>query len=159
MSILLRWLNMSFLFFIFQILNPDYEKVSRLIIKNDCMKSHDSEKKKLKEVLKGVSRVSLTSDLSTSNQTMGYMCLTCHLLDSKRTLQKPILNFTTLPPPHTGLASALAIFSCLLDWSIKNKISTITLDNASSNDVAVRNLRENFALKGRLYFKSKFFHV
>lgn len=123
------------------------------------MKLHASEKKALKDVLKGVSRVSLTSDLWTSNQTIGYMCLTCHFLDSEWTLQKRILNFTTLPPPHTGLVIADAIFSCLLDWGIENKISTITLDNASSNDAAVRNLRENFALKGKLYFKGRFFHV
>ncbi|KAJ6791106.1 zinc finger BED domain-containing protein RICESLEEPER 2-like [Iris pallida] len=142
-----------------QMLNPEFEMISRVTVKNDCMKLHALEKKKLKEVLGGVTRVSLTSDLWTSNQTIGYMCLTCHYLDSEWTLQKQILNFCSLPPPHTGLAISDAIFACLLDWGIENKISSITLDNASSNDVDVRNLKENFSMKGRLYFKGKVFHV
>ena len=80
------------------------------------MKVCENEKKNLKETLKAVGRVSLTTDLWTSNQTIGYMCLTCHFLDSNWKLQKRILNFGSLAPPHTGLAIADAIFVYLLDW-------------------------------------------
>ncbi|KAK1362411.1 hypothetical protein POM88_046885 [Heracleum sosnowskyi] len=52
-----------------------------------------------------------------------------------------------------------SIFACLVDWGIENKISTITLDNASSNDSAVRHLKESFALKGNLLFNGRIFHV
>ncbi|KAK4480811.1 hypothetical protein RD792_011662 [Penstemon davidsonii] len=64
-----------------------------------------------------------------------------------------------MAPPHTGVAISDCIFECLIDWGIENKISTITLDNASSNDAAVRNLKDNFAVKGKLYFGGKIFHV
>lgn len=46
-----------------------------------------------------------------------------------------------------------------MDWEIENKVSSITLHNASSNDLAVRTLKEDFSLKGKLYFKGKIFHV
>ncbi|XP_062003222.1 zinc finger BED domain-containing protein RICESLEEPER 2-like [Rosa rugosa] len=140
-------------------LNPRFEKISRVTMKSDCMKIFSREKTRIKQMLAGVSRVSLTSDLWTSNQTIGYMCLTGHFLDADWKLQKRILNFCGLPPPHTGVAIADTIFKCLHDWGIENKICTITLDNASANDAAVRNLKDNFALKGRLLLKGKIFHV
>ena len=72
------------------------------------------------------------------------MCLTGHFLDSEWKLQKRILNFCPLEPPHTGHVIADSISECLIDWGIDDNISTITLDNASSNDLAVRVLKENF---------------
>ena len=44
-------------------LNPKVEKMSRMTVKRECMKMYEVEKAKLKEVLKSVSRISLTSDL------------------------------------------------------------------------------------------------
>ena len=87
------------------------------------------------------------------------MCLTRHFLDSEWKLQKKILNFCPLEPPHTGHPIADSISECLIDWGIENKISTITLDNASSNDLAVRVLKENFEAKEKLHFGGKIFHV
>ena len=115
--------------------------------------------RKLKGVLASVAKISLTNDLWTSNQTLGYMCLTCHYFDAEWNLQKRILNFCCLPPPHTGIAIADCILKCLSDWDIEDKVSTITLDNASSNDSEVRILKDHFAEKGNLHFNSKIFHV
>ncbi|CAK9145034.1 unnamed protein product [Ilex paraguariensis] len=44
------------------------------------------------------------------------------------------------------------ISDCLLNWGIVNKASTITLDNASTNDALVKSLRDSFAVKGKLFF-------
>ncbi|XP_074337649.1 zinc finger BED domain-containing protein RICESLEEPER 2-like [Apium graveolens] len=87
------------------------------------------------------------------------MALTAHFLDSNRKLQKRVLNFCHMPPPHSGLMISDTIFACLNDWGIENKITTITLDNASSNDTAIRHLKDAFTLKGNLYFGGKIFHV
>nr|CAD1823589.1 unnamed protein product [Ananas comosus var. bracteatus] len=133
------WFNV-----LLKVLNPNYEKISRKTIKNDCMEVYDNEKDKLKKMLKSVGRISLTSDTWTSNQTIGYMCLTAHFIDFEWKLQKRVINFCELEPPHTGVVIADGIVECLLNWGIENKISTITLDNASSNDVAVRFLMDNF---------------
>ncbi|KAH7672190.1 Tam3-transposase (Ac family) protein [Dioscorea alata] len=111
-------------------MNPQYEKISRNTIKNDCMKL-----------------ISLTSDTWTSNQTIGYMCLTIHFIDANWKLQKRIISFYELEPPYTGLVISDAIFYCLLDWGIQDKVSTITLDNASSNDVVARHLKSNLNLE------------
>ena len=143
----------------YQNLNPRYQPIKRHTLRTDCIKLFTVEKEKLKGVLASVDRINLTSDLWTSNQTLGYMCLTCHYLDAEWNLQKRILNFCCLPPPHTGIAIADCILQCLSDWDIEDKVSTITLDNASSNDSAVRTLRDHFAEKGNLYFNSKIFHV
>ncbi|KAL6552579.1 hypothetical protein OROHE_007943 [Orobanche hederae] len=154
-----RMLEHEFFVMLCKTLNPRFEKMSRITLRNDCMKLYALEKKNLKTIFESVERFSLTSDLWTSNQNIGYMCLTCHFLDSEWKLQKRILNFCALAPPHTGLAISDCISECLIDWGIENKISSITLDNASTNDVAVRNLKSNFALKEKLFFKGKVFHV
>ena len=80
-----------------------------------------SEKESLKLALAGINKISLTSDLWTSNQSIGYMCLTEHFLDSEWKLQKRILNFFPLEPPHTGHAIANSISECLIDWGIEIK--------------------------------------
>jgi len=55
-------------------------------------------------------------------------------------LKVHVLNFVELDPPHTGLVIAHAIFECLVEWKIEDKVMSITLDNASNNDVATTNL-------------------
>ncbi|PIA43528.1 hypothetical protein AQUCO_01900132v1 [Aquilegia coerulea] len=142
-----------------KMLNPRYEPMNRQTMKDYTMKLYDSEKKKLKEKLNSVGRISLTSDLWTSNQTLGYMCLTGHFLDLEWNLQARILNFCMLPPPHTGIVIAYRIMECLCEWGIEDKVSTITLDNVSSNDSAVRFMKEQFERKGKLYFNGRIFHV
>ena len=77
----------------FQNLNPRYHPIKRHTLRTDCIKLFAIEKSKLKGVLASVDRISLTSDLWTSNQTLGYMCLTCHYLDAEWNLQMRILNF------------------------------------------------------------------
>jgi hypothetical protein len=63
-------------------LNPWFPAISRITIRSDCMLSFDKIKAKLRERLseKGY-RVSLTADLWTSNQNLGYLCVTCHYID------------------------------------------------------------------------------
>lgn len=140
-------------------LNPRFEPMSRVTIKSDCMKIYALEKKKLMAFFTGIRCFSLTSDLWTSNQTVGYMTITAHFVDPEWKLQKRVINFCHIPPPHTGVMISDSIFTCLNSWGIENKISTITLDNATSNDSAARHLKDSFSLKGNLHFGGKIFHV
>ncbi|KAF7131586.1 hypothetical protein RHSIM_Rhsim09G0090800 [Rhododendron simsii] len=55
-------------------------------------------------------------------------------------------DFCNVPPPHTGVIISDALYKCLVDWNIENKVATITVDNASYNDVALRNLKSTFQL-------------
>ncbi|KAM0027898.1 putative ribonuclease H-like superfamily [Helianthus debilis subsp. tardiflorus] len=140
-------------------LNPPFQKVSRATIRKDCIKVVESEREKMKKVFKKIDMISLTSDCWTSNQTIGYMCLTAHYIDSDWKMKKCIIGFNELAPPHSGEVISDAILECLIKWGIQDKIGTITLDNASNNDRAAAILRNTFQGKGSLHFEGLFFHV
>ncbi|KAJ1697461.1 hypothetical protein LUZ63_005973 [Rhynchospora breviuscula] len=124
--------------------NPLWQKVSRTTITKECMRVVESERVKLKKVFKDVDKVSLTSDCWTSNRTVGYMCITAHYIDSSWNLQKRIITFKDLSPPHSGEVISDAILEAIKKWGIEDKIGTITLDNASNNDKAAGLLRLSF---------------
>ncbi|KAJ3684273.1 hypothetical protein LUZ61_013437 [Rhynchospora tenuis] len=139
--------------------NPLHQKVSRTTITKECIKVVESEKDKLKKVFQNVDRISLTSDCWTSNRTVGYMCLTAHYIDEDWNLQKRIITFKDLSPPHSGEVISDAILEAIRKWGIEDKIGTITLDNASSNDKAAGLLRLSFEARDRLHFLGYFFHI
>ena len=119
------------------VLQPKFQLVSRTMITKDCVEIYLNERQKLNEIFKTlVSRVSLTTDLQTSIQNLRYMCLTTHFLDKDWKLQKMIINFCVVPTPHRGEVIAQALETCLLGWGI-DKLCTLTVDNASSNDTAI----------------------
>nr|XP_027075831.1 zinc finger BED domain-containing protein RICESLEEPER 2-like [Coffea arabica] len=68
------------------------------------------------------------------------MVVTGHFIDSDWVLQKRVLNFCNVPPPHTGVIIADALSKCFIDWGIENKVSSITVDNASYNDCKIGQL-------------------
>ncbi|XP_022728910.1 zinc finger BED domain-containing protein RICESLEEPER 2-like [Durio zibethinus] len=139
---------------------PEWEKVSRNTIKKDCMQVYEAEKKKLKALLKTVSKISLTTDLwKSSNQKIEYMVLTAHFVDSNWRLQKRVISFVHIPPPRRGVEIADCIFKCLKEWGIENKVFTLSVDNASSNDVAIRILKDTFSRNRMLLCGGKLFHV
>jgi len=55
-------------------------------------------------------------------------------------LHKRIINFCHVAD-HSGELIGRAIKKCFVEWDLK-KILTITIDNASSNDVAIQYLRK-----------------
>lgn len=44
------------------------------------------------------------------------------------------LKFIELDPTHKGVVISKDIFDCVTEWKLDDKITSITLDNASSND-------------------------
>ncbi|KZV39550.1 zinc finger BED domain-containing protein RICESLEEPER 2-like [Dorcoceras hygrometricum] len=123
---------------------PRFIIPSRWTVARDCVDLYTSEKKNLKSLLnKSSQRVCLTTDTWTSIQNINYMCLTAHFIDKNWKLQKRIINFCPITS-HKGEAISLAIENCLRDWGI-DRIFTITVDNASSNDVAINNFRRKMA--------------
>ncbi|XP_042944720.1 zinc finger BED domain-containing protein RICESLEEPER 1-like [Carya illinoinensis] len=138
---------------------PYWQKISRTTARNDCQSTYEIEKKKLKTILRGVNKVSITTDMWTSGQKISYMVITCHFVDPDWHLQKRVLNFCNVPPPHNGVIIADALQKCFIDWGIENKVSTITVDNARYNDVALRVLKDVFSLKKKLSIGGQLFHV
>jgi hypothetical protein len=63
------------------------------------------------------------------------MCLIVHFIDNDWKLNKRILSFCPISS-HSGKEIGMTIERCLLDWEI-DKVFTVTIDNASSNDLAI----------------------
>ncbi|KAJ1270298.1 hypothetical protein BS78_06G043100 [Paspalum vaginatum] len=140
-------------------LNPHYEFIGSKGIRKECMNVYESEKEILNKSLRDVDSISLTSDLWTSNQNIGYMCLVAHYIDPNWVMQCRVLNFIELDPPHTGAVIAQAVFDCLVKWKIEDKITTITLDNANNNATVVASLVAKFAARKNSQFNPIYFHV
>ncbi|CAN1812878.1 Zinc finger BED domain-containing protein RICESLEEPER 2 [Linum perenne] len=138
---------------------PLYKKISRTTSTTDVFSTYEVFKKKIMEVLKIAQRISLTTDLWKSSQTVEYMVVTCHFVDRNWKLQKRILNFCDLPPPHSGISISDALHKCLVEWDIERKIWTITVDNASNNDVAIRTLKRTLTCMTKLPLGGDIFHV
>ena len=64
-----------------------------------------------------------------------------------------------IDPPHTGLVISEVINEIIMQWGLKKKVCTITLDNVTSNDVAARNLKTLFRRKLGFAYMRDFFHV
>ena len=60
-----------------------------------------------------------------------------------------------MPPPHTKEV----LSDVLLDWNMDRKISTITVDNCSSNDSMIDILLEKLLSSGSLLLNGKIFHI
>ncbi|XP_038714748.1 zinc finger BED domain-containing protein RICESLEEPER 2-like isoform X1 [Tripterygium wilfordii] len=137
----------------------EYIPYTRITTQNDCMEEYDKEKKKLKSLLKNVSKISLTTDMWKSCQQIEYMVVTGHFVDANWKLQKRVLNFVNIPPPRGGVDIADALFKCMTEWGIENKVYSLSVDNASYNDVAIRTLKNTFLRNKKLILDGKLFHV
>ncbi|XP_022155174.1 zinc finger BED domain-containing protein RICESLEEPER 2-like [Momordica charantia] len=116
------------------------------------------EKKKLKSALsRSGQRVCLTTDTWTSVQNINYMVITAHFIDGDWNLHKRILNFCQIAN-HKGDTIGRAIEKCLQSWDI-DKIFTVTVDNASSNDGAMTYLTRKLKERNVLVLDGEFLHV
>uniref|UniRef100_A0A7N2L115 Transposase n=1 Tax=Quercus lobata TaxID=97700 RepID=A0A7N2L115_QUELO len=121
------------------VFQPNFNIPSRFTVAKDVSRIYFEEKDKLRNALRG-RRLCLTTDTWTSIQNFNYMCLTCHFIDDDWKLHKRILNFCIVNN-HKGKTIGKMVESCLEEWNIE-VIFTLTVDNASSNDVAISYLKE-----------------
>ncbi|KAL4562381.1 hypothetical protein LXL04_034583 [Taraxacum kok-saghyz] len=120
-------------------------------------KIYDHEKKRLKALLKSVSKISLTTDCwKSTHQKIEYMVITGHFIDQN--WRKRVLSFVHVPPPRTRIDIADAIDKCLKEWQIEDKIFTISVDNAAYNDKALKRLKEFFSRVRKLLCRGRLFH-
>ena len=86
----------------------------------------------------------------------GFLCITAHYINSEWMLNKRIISFKTINTPHSGKNIATLINDEIIDLGIRDKIFTITLDNASNNDAAIQRLKRFWKIKKD---HAKLFHV
>ncbi|RVW95282.1 Zinc finger BED domain-containing protein RICESLEEPER 2 [Vitis vinifera] len=141
-------------------LQPLFKMVSRNTIKGDIMKIYEVEKDKMISYLEKLqSRVAITIDMWTSNQKKGYMAITVHYIDESWLLHHHIVRFVYVPPPHTKEVLSDVLMDFLLDWNMDRKVSTVTVDNCSSNDGMINILVEKLCLSDSLLLNGKIFHM
>ena len=137
-------------------LNPDVKCVSRNTTGNDVVKLYAKEMENLKLFLESFpGRIAFTSDCWTSLNTDGFISLTAHYIDAKWVLHKRVLNFSFMPPPHNGVALAEKLLLLLKDWGVDKKVMSLTVDNASSNDLCVDMMKVQL----KLLCDGDYFHV
>ncbi|KAH9769347.1 BED-type domain-containing protein [Citrus sinensis] len=118
---------------------PRYLLPSRRTISRDTLEMYLEEKVKLKSLLVGnKQRVSLTTDIWTSITTASYMVITAHFIDRDWNLHRKIISFNTVND-HSSETIGKQLEKCLIDWGIE-RVFTITVDNASPNEGALRYL-------------------
>ncbi|KAI3437216.1 uncharacterized protein J3R85_005656 [Psidium guajava] len=139
-------------------LQPRFVIPSRNTLRHDCYKLYLEEKSKLRKYFSETSpRVCLTTDTWTSCQNLSYMCLTAHFIDADWKLQKKILNFCQISG-HSAKIIGKSIENCLIEWGIQNVFS-ITVDNASSNDLGIEHLRNKLSSWNSLVLRGELLHM
>ncbi|XP_050901621.1 zinc finger BED domain-containing protein RICESLEEPER 2-like [Lathyrus oleraceus] len=138
-----------------QYLNLYYIPITRNTAKTDIVRIYKREKEKIKIEDQHSCKISLTYDLWTLINIEGYITLNAHYVDKKWKLNSKILNFCLTPPPHTDFELCKRIYEFLTNWGIEKKVFTITLDNASVNDVMQQTLKSQLALQNWLLCKGE----
>ncbi|XP_038686229.1 zinc finger BED domain-containing protein RICESLEEPER 2-like [Tripterygium wilfordii] len=136
---------------------PKWKNIpSRITISRECILLYEKEKSEMKKAIKG-QRFCLTTDTWTSVQNMNYMCLTGHFIDSNWKMHKRILNFCQVEN-HKGSTLGKAVETCLLEWGI-DKILTLTVDNASSNNLVIDFLKKKTQHRKGTILRHEFLHL
>ena len=137
---------------------PPFKVVGRQSVRADCLLLYEEEKLMLTEQFSKLkSHVSLTADFWSSNQNLGYLGVTAHFINEEFELQKKIIAFKQISFPHTSYAVKDGITSCLMEWELVGQLFTITLDNASVNNKATKDMCD--ALGDEIFFIGEHLHV
>ncbi|KAL6502036.1 hypothetical protein OROGR_027169 [Orobanche gracilis] len=108
--------------------SPYYRKISRFMVRKECFAVFDRERERIKGTLSKVARVGLTTDCWWSGvQRIGYMVITCHYVDRNWNLQKRVISFVNVPPPHNGVALAKEIHRVANFYGIGDKVASVTV--------------------------------
>ena len=62
-------------------------------------------------------------------------------------------------PSYKGREIGRMVEKCINEWGIEKKVSTITVDNASSNDVAIGYLKEKLSREKLLILDGSVLHM
>ncbi|RYR77861.1 hypothetical protein Ahy_A01g002530 [Arachis hypogaea] len=84
------------------------------------------------------------------------MAITAHYIDDSWKLQSRLMRFIYVLAPHTAEVLSDVLVDCLMDWNLDRKVSNLTVDNCSTNDVMIENIltkmsHRNFILGGKLF--------
>ncbi|GJW01839.1 zinc finger BED domain-containing protein RICESLEEPER 2-like protein [Tanacetum coccineum] len=141
-------------------IQPLFKPVSRNTIKKVIMDMYDFEKTNSMSLLEACkSRIAITTDMWTSeNQKKGFMVVTTHFIDESWVLQNRIMRFAYVPHPHTAKDLANELIDTIVEWNIDRKLSTVTVDNCSTNDSMLKKIEEKL-FGEHLVMEGKLLHM
>ncbi|WCJ39603.1 Zinc finger BED domain-containing protein RICESLEEPER 2 [Euphorbia peplus] len=117
-------------------LQPIFKMSSRNTVRSDIFKLYEYEKAKMMKMFqKNCSRVVV--DMWTSNRKKSFMAITTHYIDDSWSLQSRTIRLAYVMSPHTADVLFGVLIESLMDWNLNNKLSTLTLDNFSTNDALI----------------------
>ncbi|XBI46752.1 hypothetical protein VPH35_110907 [Triticum aestivum] len=141
-------------------LQPMFKMVSRNTIRKEILGMYTAEKDKIVKYLANFrNRVAITTNMWTAgHQKRGYMVVTAHFIDEFWKLKSIILRFVYVPCPHNAEVICKALHESLVEWHLEGKISTVTLDNCTSNDKAMEHLPDMLD-SSSLILEGKYLHM
>lgn len=89
------------------------------------------EIKKMKELN---TKLSCSLDIWTSPNGVAFLGVHAHYVSSSWTLEKQLLAFSPFPGVHSGVAIFNLFDKVIETYGIKEKVISVTMDNASNND-------------------------
>ena len=113
-----------------EIVAPNYTVPCRNTIRSCIVKRYDEEKISLTSELDSADPVSLTTDTWTSSATESYITVTEHHIDSKWEMHSNVLVTRAMLERHTGENIAAKLKSCVSEFGVDQKVSTVVHDNA-----------------------------
>ncbi|XP_028085593.1 zinc finger BED domain-containing protein RICESLEEPER 2-like [Camellia sinensis] len=138
------------------VMQPKFKIPSRYTVARDIVDIYTNERERLKKIVKG-RRICFTTDTWTSIQNLCYMCLNAHFIDDDWKLQKRIINFCQVED-HKGETLGKKIEALLKEWDIDG-LFTLTVDNASSNNLTIRFLKRTTKLWKGTVLGHEFLHM
>jgi hypothetical protein len=143
------------------LLQPKFELHGRITLKKDVIDMYQSMKATVANEIAQVNCLALTTNLWTSSNQTPFMVVSAHFILADWTLHKRLISFKELPPPDTGLAIADQLIASIIKWKAIDKVAFVTVDNASSNNVAMAGVSQILKDKSQLppNMNGKFLHV
>ncbi|RYC77076.1 hypothetical protein BFJ63_vAg20049, partial [Fusarium oxysporum f. sp. narcissi] len=90
------------------------------------------------------SKVHISMDAWTSEEGTNYLAVVAHFLDERHKLQTALLDLPPLKGPHSGENIAKVLSTVIDFYDISPIIGFFMMDNATSNDVCIQELAEQY---------------
>ncbi|CAI5465792.1 unnamed protein product [Closterium sp. Yama58-4] len=115
---------------------------TRFRLARDLLSAAETAKAQLRQLLTGdglAGRVTLTTDIWTSENNVAFMVVTAHRVTSDFQLQQMVIDFRSLEGRHTGDKNATELEEVIGEWALGGgEFFGVTTDNAENNNRAVR---------------------
>lgn len=99
-----------------------------------------------------------TTDIWTAKHSRCYIAVTCHFIEEGGMARELLLSFVQIVH-HTGKSIAQSLFDTFIEYGVAKNVLSITLDNASANTTAIKELKSLYTVNNiQLPFAGKYMH-